>query len=67
MNKTTLSILALIIVSGLSYASNNDMQEAQSSHSEYCKNVELFESTRGRDGHPDYDIIYDKTCLDQDK
>ena len=59
-----LGIIAIIlIITAFGIAGQGDYEEALVIEQEYCEMVELWGQTNGRDGHPDWRGVYQKTCL----
>lgn len=57
-----LSGLILILFTLLGHQNNQIMDEEQLQQTHYCEMVELFKSSNGENGWPDYKGTYEKEC-----
>lgn len=55
-------LLVCIVAVGMAIVSTMDYQDEVKQQSRYCEMVELFESSNGENGWPDYKDIYQTEC-----
>lgn len=57
---------AIVIFVGLGIVGQMDLESAQLDDVNYCKMVNIYKSTNGGYGWPDYNGTYNSLCLDSD-
>ena len=57
---------AIVIFVGLGIVGQMDLESAQLDDVNYCKMVNIYKSTNGEYGWPDYTGTYNSLCLDSD-